>query len=242
MQRNNKGMSLLEILVAIALLAVVAIPLGRFFIGSVSFQAKNQKLSQDGEVASFIVEQLKNGNGTNYLSNATSTFKFSQFCSGIGATNNFGRDFNVKLESTKISEAVSSSGNFISMPDTYNGVVKVSNSGITYSGDISVTVDGKTVTINNIYGSSNNKLKIENETSVFPEINLKNLSSTSLNVYKDKDILVNVLTGNINQINLNSSDNNVYNLYKIKVTVTEVNDNTISNTLDTTIKVLDNLK
>lgn len=59
--RGNKGFTLIEIVAAMVILAIVAVPLGKTFIDSFKFQARSQIKTEANKVIEYVAEQLKNG-------------------------------------------------------------------------------------------------------------------------------------------------------------------------------------
>lgn len=61
MRRSERGFTLVEIVAALVLLGIVAIPLAKLFMDSFKFQAKSQSETEAMKVAQFVAEQLKDG-------------------------------------------------------------------------------------------------------------------------------------------------------------------------------------
>jgi len=61
MIKSQKGFTLVEIVAALALLGLVAIPLARVFLDSFKFQARSEMKTEVNEVAQFVAEKLKEG-------------------------------------------------------------------------------------------------------------------------------------------------------------------------------------
>ncbi len=59
--RENKGFTLIEIVAAMVILAIVAVPLGKTFIDSFKYQARSQIKTEANKVIEYVAEQLKNG-------------------------------------------------------------------------------------------------------------------------------------------------------------------------------------
>ena len=58
--RSNKGVSLVEVMVAMLLLGVVAVPLVRTFLDGFKFQARSQVKTEANKVIEYVAECLKN--------------------------------------------------------------------------------------------------------------------------------------------------------------------------------------
>ena len=54
-------MTLIEVLLAIALLGIVIVPLSKFFMDSFVYQNRNTRIVKANKVAEYIVETFKNG-------------------------------------------------------------------------------------------------------------------------------------------------------------------------------------
>ena len=66
-QKNNKGFSLIELLVAITILAVVMIPMLHSFITSARANAKARKVMEATTAAQNLMEEMKSENLPKYL-------------------------------------------------------------------------------------------------------------------------------------------------------------------------------
>jgi len=60
--RRNKGFSLVELVVSMALLAIILIPVSQFFINSFKVQSKSQTKSALTRVGQYVIENFKNKN------------------------------------------------------------------------------------------------------------------------------------------------------------------------------------
>ena len=72
MRNSEKGFTLMEIVAALVILGIVAVPLAKTFMDSFKFQAKSQNETEAMKVAQFIAEQLKDGK--NYYGMDAETF------------------------------------------------------------------------------------------------------------------------------------------------------------------------
>jgi len=61
MRKSEKGFTLIEIIAAVILIAIVAIPLGGLFMNSFKFQARSQQSTTVNEIAQVVAERLKDG-------------------------------------------------------------------------------------------------------------------------------------------------------------------------------------
>jgi len=234
---KTKGMTLVEILLALVLLSVVIVPLGNFFIDSFKFQSRNQRLVQANKAAEYVVESFKNGQATHLLDGAEHNLSMEQFFQEIGVMDQGDiKDYKVNITSTKISNVIDEGT--LSVPTSYNGIVTIESSGIEYEGDIELEIDGSELVITD--GYLDNNLKIQNNSGSFLEVDLRNSSNEKINVYKDNNVTVNILEGNVFQVNLGKiKDNGRYNNYKITVTAVEENDDSIISKVETTIRILE---
>ena len=58
--KNNKGFTLVEILAAMILLGIVAVPLAKTFIDGFRFQARGQVKTEANKVIEYVTERIKN--------------------------------------------------------------------------------------------------------------------------------------------------------------------------------------
>jgi len=61
MRNSEKGFTLIEVVAALVILAIVAVPLAKTFMDSFKFQTKSQNETEAMKVAQFVAEQLKDG-------------------------------------------------------------------------------------------------------------------------------------------------------------------------------------
>lgn len=61
MRRSERGFTLMEIVAALVLLGIVAVPLVRMFVNSFEFQGMTELKSEANEVAQLVAERLKDG-------------------------------------------------------------------------------------------------------------------------------------------------------------------------------------
>lgn len=90
MRHSERGFTLVEVVAALVLLAIVGIPLANVFMDSFKTQARGQKKTEVNKVAQFVAEQLKDGKnyyGIDSLDltlNRTVTKKSEDILSDIG--------------------------------------------------------------------------------------------------------------------------------------------------------------
>lgn len=229
---SKKGMTLVEILFALLLLGIVIVPLGKFFIDSFKFQSRSQKIVQANKTAEYVIETFKSGQLLEYIDGGVYE---NLTTDDLGISSNV--EYFIDIESEKVTKENEIEYDILDWPDQYDGVIIIEDSAINYDGDIDIDIDNFEILIND--GAGENNLKVENNGANIETIDLRNLSGEKINVYKDNDVIVNVLEGNIFQVNLGKNQGNSrYILYKVKVTVTEKNDDTISTTVETTLRAL----
>lgn len=85
-RKNNKGFSLVELLVAITILAVVMIPMLHSFITSARANAKAKKVMEATTVAQNIMEEIKSEHLTDYLNKYSFTKSIVKDASGHNVT------------------------------------------------------------------------------------------------------------------------------------------------------------
>ena len=232
---NNKGMTLLEILIAMALLAIVVVPLGNFFIDSFVFQSRNQRTVNANKVAEYVLEAFKNGQALGLIDeNATHELTLKDFYKDYLELET-NKNYDLTITSVKNSLDIEIE-QLLEVPEDFEGILTLTSEGLEYEGNLECNIDGNTVVINS--GYENNNLKIVNEIDVYSQITIQNLAGQSINVYKDDGITLNVLEGSINQANLTleEHENTRYDIYTVTVKVVESNDSSVSSTVTTTIR------
>lgn len=60
--RNNKGFTIVELVVSVALLAIILVPVSKFFIDSFKVQSRTQTKSSLTRVGQYVIENFKNKN------------------------------------------------------------------------------------------------------------------------------------------------------------------------------------
>jgi len=231
---KNKGMTLLEVVLAITLLAIVMTPLANLFIDSLRFQSRNQKLTRANEVVEYVIECFKNGLATDLVDGVEHELTLKQFYQKIGSTTD--KDYKIKIESEKTSEEVTIEGDLLEEPASYQGTVTITPTGLKYEGDMGVVIDDKTIIINS--GYTDNNLLIKNENNVYVELKIRNLTNKEMNVYKVNSVSLEIIDGAIFQANIEDTHQNKrYSIYNVKVTATEKNDDSIYATIKTAVKV-----
>lgn len=60
--RNNKGFTIVELVVSVALLAIILVPVSNFFINSFKVQSRTQTKSSLTRVGQYVIENFKNKN------------------------------------------------------------------------------------------------------------------------------------------------------------------------------------
>ena len=232
---SNKGMTLLEILIAMALLAIVVVPLGNFFIDSFVFQSRNQRTVNANKVAEYVLEAFKNGQLLDEFvdGNMHDGLTLQEFYQKLGLTTN--KEYDLTITSVKNSNNIEIE-QLLEVPEDFEGILTLTSEGLEYEGNLECNINGSTVVINS--GYEDNNLKIVNEIDVYSQITIQNLAGQSINVYKDNGITLNVLEGSINQANLTleEHENTRYDIYTVTVKVVESNDSSVSSTVTTTIR------
>ena len=71
--KKNSGMTLVEIVFTLLILAIIAVPLGKVFEGAFTFQSRNQRISHANEVSQFVLETFKNGQATELIDGSETT-------------------------------------------------------------------------------------------------------------------------------------------------------------------------
>jgi len=66
MRKSERGFTLMEIVAALFLISLVAVPLAKTFMDSYKFQAKSQLKTEANKVAQYVAEQLKDGKNAYY--------------------------------------------------------------------------------------------------------------------------------------------------------------------------------
>jgi len=92
MIKSEKGMTIVEIIVALAILGIVAVGFMGFFTNSFKFQARNQEIAMVQKVTDEIFEELKNSKGTISLDRE---IDITNITSEQGSYND---DYNYKIE------------------------------------------------------------------------------------------------------------------------------------------------
>ena len=239
--KSNKGMTLVEIILALLLLGIVIVPIGRFFIDSFKFQDRNNQIAEINAIASYIVEALKNGQAEELLNGGD--FGLDEIYEKIGSREDKGAslgtqktNYTVNIESTKLEDDIVLEENLLDFPSTYEGTIEIDWEENSYTGDMDITLQENMIIINEGYGENN--LIVRNNSETFIEIYVKNLCEDRIKIYKDNSITLNILEGNIRQINLTDDiqQSQKYEFYKVKITITDEDDSSISTTIETTIK------
>lgn len=241
---NTKGITLLEILLAMALLAIVIVPLGNFFINSFLFQSRSQRTVNANKVVEYVLEKFKNGQAIDLIDGSTHELTLKEFYEKISLTTN--KNYNLTITSIKNSDEVINVGEqFLEVPEDFESILKLTNEGIKieYAGDLGCSIeDNNTLIINSANDEADsNNIKIINEIGAYTQIVVKNITGKKVNIYKDDGITLNISDGSVAQANLNLAEqkNMMYDVYTVTVTAIELDDSSISSTVTTTIKKVD---
>lgn len=194
--RENKGFTLIEIVAAMVILAIVAVPLGKTFIDSFKYQARSQVKTEANKVIEYVAEQLKNGEYEE-LDSSLET-KLKSWASEENGSNRNPIEFNVNtlpdeygvltdsykvtLESNDELTVVQNGG--VGTPTVYDLTMQIINSGVDIP-DNGYYLNA-TYTENVLNISSVNEEPIE---SGGYSILIKNESDSPVDIYVKKEII-----------------------------------------------------
>lgn len=263
--KNNKGFTLIEIVAAMVILAIVAVPLAKTFMDSFKYQARSQVKTEANKVIEYVTEQLKNGSYSELKSNLKEQINEWTKSEGNSVTfdvnkvpDEYGKltsGYSVKLEQVGNISEVQKGG--IGTPLVYELEMEIIEGGANFTGNgdfLNVLYDNNVFTIsgNNLApvneggyailmkNASGNPVTIEVRKQISENVKIYMAGETiKLRTYPDPDLTKEQKS--FEQIKLgdktNISDEKEY-FYTAKVTATNLEDNTITASMNITFNVM----
>lgn len=205
--KNNKGFTIVEILVAMALLGIIAVPLASIFMDTFKFQARSQVKTEANKVIEYVTEQIKK---ENYFVMGADGYNIKEGCRGEGLPSsinnvidslpngNLSYPYDVKFE-VKSKEEVQKGG--LGTPSEYDLEMAVDESGASFNYKyygLDVSYDNGILTIDDcgiapINGSCYN-VKIDNDVGSRITINVRKKILENVKFYLFGDISLSIPT------------------------------------------------
>lgn len=204
--KNNKGFTIVEILVAMALLGIIAVPLASTFMDTFKFQARSQIKTEANKVNEYVAEQIKK---ENYLVMGSDGYSIKdEFIDGTVTSistvidnlpgGKLSYPYDVKLD-FKSKDEVQKGG--LGTPSEYDLEMAVDGSGATFDykyNGLDVSYDNGILTINDcgiapINGSCYN-VKILNDVGSPITINVRKKITENVKFYLFGDISLRIPT------------------------------------------------
>ena len=260
---SNKGFTLIEIVAAMVILAIVAVPLAKTFMDSFKYQARSQVKTEANKVIEYVAEQLKNGKyselkadlryeliGWSRTSDRAIALDINKVPDEYGKLTS---GYAVKLEKVSTSE-VQEGG--IGTPLVYELEMEIIDGGANFTGNgdfLDVTYDNNVLTISNanlapvnqggyailMKNVSGNETVIEVRKMIEEKAQIyMSGAEIKLRDYPDPDLtkaqkyFERIKLGD----NTSIADEKEY-FYTAKVTATNLEDNTITATMNITFNV-----
>lgn len=200
--KENKGFTLIEIVAAMVILAIVAVPLGKTFIDSFKYQARSQIKTEANKVIEYVAEQLKNGKYGELDSSLETELK--SWASEENGSNieiiEFDVDtlpdeygvlteaYKVTLESNGKPTVVQEGG--VGTPAVYDLTMQLIDSGVNFTDNgyyLNVTYDGNLLdiaSVNSAYAKSDGySILIKNESTSAVTIDVKKEITDKVTIY-----------------------------------------------------------
>lgn len=264
-KHDNKGFTLIEIVAAMVILAIVAVPLAKTFMDSFKYQARSQVKTEANKVIEYVTEQLKNGSYEELKPNLKAeinewaktadnniTFDVNEVPDEYGKLTS---GYAVKLEQIGNTSEVQKGG--IGTPLVYELEMEIIDGGANFSGNgdfLDVTYDNNVLTISNsnlapvndggyailMKNVSGNPITIEVRKMIEEKVKIYMTGeSIKLRTYPDPDLTKEQKS--FEQIKLGDKDNITDEkeyFYTAKVTATNLEDNTITASMNITFDVI----
>lgn len=193
--KNRRGFTLIEVVMAIAILAIVGVPLMQFFTGAFKFQTRGQEKTEINKVLQYVAENLKNGRDFNadFTQNINEGDSFSLGKITSGEISSLTQNYDVSIKIKSIVNDQADIGK--NTPNSFQESIVVLS-------DSSVEITENDVTITKKEGEENcfifnvtnpdptgYDVLIKNESAEVHTFKIQNLieSSAPLRLYKSND-------------------------------------------------------
>lgn len=263
--RGNKGFTLIEIVAAMVILAIVAVPLGKTFIDSFKFQARSQIKTEANKVIEYVAEQLKNGEYKELEAgleaeikkwiDKSSTLENIEF-DVMTLPDEYGKltdSYKVTLEASGYPTEVQKGG--VGTPVVYDLTMKIKDSEFVFSDEgyyLNATYAGNLLdieSVNEAKAQGGYSILIKNESSSPVTIDVRKeiidkvtiyTSGTDINLRTYPDPTLSKEQKNFQRIKLGDKDkieDKKEYFYTAKVTAVNSEDTTITSTMNITFNV-----